>query len=216
MSTGRDSFVFRIEKFYKDPNKDQKVVSLVPNYLVTVVRSTGEIDQTKEGIESRRKERNLVLFVSERIEQLEVDIQYVADSLKGMGERRLRREGLEPSEHFVDISHVNLKQISPTEFLTLPRVLNKRYHGATDNTEYIGRPSGYGNPFSHLDDRDSEFKVESREEAVKMFENYFMHLSEEDQEEFRNDLRGKDLMCWCVGGKKLVPCHGHVLLQLCN
>lgn len=212
----RDDILFRIDKFYSDPKKEQRVVSLGPGCIIAVVRDTAVLDQIREGILQREPKGVLILYVSYRIRDVEINLDYIVNTLKGLAIRKLRREGLDPDTHFVDISHVNLKQLSNTEFLTLPRVMNKRYNEPTGNTVYIGRPSKYGNPYSHLGKEDEEGKVGTREEAVSMYENHFLNLPEAEQEDIKRDLKGKDLMCWCVGGKKLVPCHGHALLQLCN
>lgn len=37
---------------------------------------------------------------------------------------------------------------------------------------YCGRPSVFGNPFSHLDKTLAKFKVNSREEAISKYEKY--------------------------------------------
>jgi hypothetical protein len=76
---------------------------------------------------------------------------------------------------------------------------------------YIGRPSKWGNPFTHLSDRKTkaEFIVRSREEAIGRYEEYlFSSGLIADIEE----LRGKILGCWC----KPKACHGDVLVRLLN
>lgn len=76
---------------------------------------------------------------------------------------------------------------------------------------YIGRPSKWGNPFTHISDRKTraEFIVGSREEAILCYEEYlFSSGLIEDIEE----LRGKVLACWC----KPKSCHGDVLVRLLN
>lgn len=76
---------------------------------------------------------------------------------------------------------------------------------------YIGRPSKWGNPFTHVSDRKTKaaFIVESREEAIRRYEEYlFSSGLIADIEE----LRGKVLACWC----KPQVCHGDVLARLLN
>ena len=76
---------------------------------------------------------------------------------------------------------------------------------------YIGRPSKWGNPFTHLSDRKTkaEFIVQSREEAIGRYEEYLLSSGLiADIEE----LRGKILGCWC----KPKACHGDVLVRLLN
>lgn len=76
---------------------------------------------------------------------------------------------------------------------------------------YIGRPSKWGNPFSHIDDSRSMYLVATREEALELFEAWFRLAPE--AEELRNslhELRGKVLGCWCAPK----ACHGEILLRL--
>lgn len=76
---------------------------------------------------------------------------------------------------------------------------------------YIGRPSKWGNPFSHLSGTLAKFRVSSREEAVKRYEEYL--LSRPDLvAAAKRELRGKVLGCWCAPK----PCHGDVLARIAN
>jgi hypothetical protein len=70
---------------------------------------------------------------------------------------------------------------------------------------YIGRPSKWGNPFSHKDDTIAEFKVDSRDESVEKYEEYLL----QNQELFNSlhELKYKTLGCWC----KPQRCHGDIL-----
>ena len=73
---------------------------------------------------------------------------------------------------------------------------------------YVGRPSKWGNPFSHKEGTLAQFKVSSREEAVKRYRSWLLtqpHLLEE-----MIDLKGKVLGCWC----KPESCHGDVLVEM--
>ena len=70
---------------------------------------------------------------------------------------------------------------------------------------YIGRPSKWGNPYSHKDDTIAEFKVKDRREAVQKFEEYL--LGNEELMKSLNELKGKTLGCWC----KPASCHGDIL-----
>jgi hypothetical protein len=75
---------------------------------------------------------------------------------------------------------------------------------------YIGRPSKWGNPYSHLNDTIALFKVSTREEAVDRYREYILN-----NKELLNDLhelKDKVLGCWC----KPKSCHGDVLAQLIN
>jgi hypothetical protein len=75
---------------------------------------------------------------------------------------------------------------------------------------YIGRPSKWGNPFSHKPGTLAEFRVRDRKEAIQKFEEYLLN-----NEELMNDLhelKGKVLGCWC----KPQGCHGDVLARYAN
>ena len=75
---------------------------------------------------------------------------------------------------------------------------------------YIGRPSKWGNPFTHLADRKTraEFVVSSREEAVASYAKWI--TSQPDLLAALHELKGKVLGCWCAPK----PCHGDVLVEL--
>ena len=99
----------------------------------------------------------------------------------------------------------------------MPTVINKRWQKPTPGSVYIGRPSEWGNPFSHLEGTLAKFKVKDRDEAVEEYERYLLRKLEDPVhgKAFRNGLkrlRGKDLVCWC----KPARCHGDVLLKYAN
>jgi len=78
---------------------------------------------------------------------------------------------------------------------------------------YIGRPSKWGNPFSHRGGTLARFVVGNVDEAIAAYEDWL--LNSEEAEGLRRDLhelRGKVLGCWCKPG----PCHGDVLARLAN
>jgi len=84
--------------------------------------------------------------------------------------------------------------------------------------EYIGRPTNWGNPWTHRTSKVTDRIVESREEAVN---NYRAWLLGED---FQNVLQrqrawilknlpileGKTIACWCHPK----ACHGDVLVEI--
>lgn len=75
---------------------------------------------------------------------------------------------------------------------------------------YIGRPSIWGNPFTHIKDRitKAEFLVSSREEAIEKYKEWILqqpHLLSQ-----LHLLKGKILGCWC----KPKSCHGDILVEL--
>jgi hypothetical protein len=75
---------------------------------------------------------------------------------------------------------------------------------------YIGRPSKWGNPYSHKDDTLAEFKVDTRKEAIDKYEEYL--LQNDDLMNSIHELKGKILGCWC----KPKRCHGDILAKYAN
>jgi hypothetical protein len=77
---------------------------------------------------------------------------------------------------------------------------------------YIGRPSKWGNPFTHINDGKTlaKYVVGSRDEAVERYREW---ITDGDGKHLLNDLvelKGKKLGCWC----KPKSCHGDVLIEL--
>lgn len=73
---------------------------------------------------------------------------------------------------------------------------------------YIGRPSLWGNPFSHREGTLAKYKVANVEEALERYRawiesNHFLKSK-------LWDLKGKRLGCFC----KPKPCHGDILVSL--
>lgn len=73
---------------------------------------------------------------------------------------------------------------------------------------YIGRPSKWGNPFSHKDNTLAKYKTASRNEAVERYREYI--LNKPELLECLHELKGKVLGCWCSPK----ACHGDVLAEL--
>ena len=57
---------------------------------------------------------------------------------------------------------------------------------------YIGRPSKWGNPYSHLDGTSAEFKVNTRQEAIEAYRNYI--LNDRDTKKFSEDLAARQTL----------------------
>ncbi len=76
---------------------------------------------------------------------------------------------------------------------------------------YIGRPSIWGNPFSHLAQSAAEFRVGTRTEAIEAYEAWLLEQPAL-VEQAKRELRGKVLGCWC----KPLGCHGDVLVRIAN
>ncbi len=79
---------------------------------------------------------------------------------------------------------------------------------------YIGRPSKFGNVFSHKDNTLAKFKTATVEEAVKKYEDWLLTQPELLQA-VKSELKGKVLGCWCKY-KGNESCHGDVLLRIAN
>lgn len=92
----------------------------------------------------------------------------------------------------------------------MPKVWNKRDPRTPKDAVYVGRPSKWGNPFSHLPSSVARYRVATREEAVAAFEHSLRH--DPRLLDMLAELRGKDLVCWCAPR----PCHADVLLRIAN
>ena len=90
------------------------------------------------------------------------------------------------------------------------RVWNKRDPMYPKAAVYVGRPTPWGNPFSHLAAAGT-FPVDSREKAIAC---YILWL--EAQPDLialvRKHLRGKHLVCWCTPAR----CHAETLMAVAN
>lgn len=87
------------------------------------------------------------------------------------------------------------------------RVVNRR----VDSFDvYIGRPSKWGNPYSHKKDTLAEFKVKSRSAALAAYEEWIR--SQPELLAALPELKDKVLGCWC----KPKACHGDILARLAD
>lgn len=75
---------------------------------------------------------------------------------------------------------------------------------------YIGRPSKWGNPFTHKAGTKAHYIVSSREEAIRKYREWI--LQQPELLASLPELKGKVLGCWC----KPQSCHGDVLVELVN
>lgn len=92
----------------------------------------------------------------------------------------------------------------------MPKALNRKRDDCR-NAVYVGRPTKWGNPFTHLPGKTrAEFRVATREEAVMRYEEYLKSCP--DLMAALAELKGRDLSCWCAP----LPCHADVLLRLAN
>lgn len=75
---------------------------------------------------------------------------------------------------------------------------------------YIGRPSKWGNRWSHLERSLAKYTCDSREEAIAAYEEWIRTQTE--LLDALPELAGKVLGCWC----KPQACHGDALVRLCK
>lgn len=87
----------------------------------------------------------------------------------------------------------------------MKRIQRKRTRGwkMPPNTVYVGRPTKWGNPY----------KVGRDGTAALVAEKYEWWLTFTGRINEVEELRGKDLACWCKEGEL---CHADVLLRLAN
>ena len=78
---------------------------------------------------------------------------------------------------------------------------------------YIGRPSKWGNPFTHINDKKTRaaFIVENRDAAVTAYE-VWIRTQPNLMKEAKQELKGKVLGCWCSP----MNCHGNILACIAN
>ena len=85
------------------------------------------------------------------------------------------------------------------------RIRNHKH--TKDYDVYIGRPTKWGNPYSHLQHSKGTILVATRDEAVDLYRDYA-------EETFSTgelaELHGKTLGCWCAPQR----CHGEILIEL--
>lgn len=97
---------------------------------------------------------------------------------------------------------------SPATFIP---VLNKRRDEIPDGAVYIGRPSKWGNPFSHQPSNvEGVTQVPSREDAVAAYRWWLREVLKADPA-YLDELRGATaLVCWCAPK----DCHGDVIQEV--
>lgn len=92
----------------------------------------------------------------------------------------------------------------------MPQVYNRHHGDEPDDAVYVGRPTKWGNPYTHLM-HGGGIVVSTRKVAIKKYKEYL--LTRPDlKEDAKLELEGKDLVCWCKPG----ACHADVLLEIAN
>jgi len=84
------------------------------------------------------------------------------------------------------------------------------------NTIYVGRGSKWGNPHkvgvSLARNQDGTYRYMNADDAVDAYRETIMFWIDKEPKKYNIDeLRGKDLACWCPLGQ---PCHADVLLEI--
>jgi hypothetical protein len=101
------------------------------------------------------------------------------------------------------------------------KVIHKKDSDKHDNVIYVGRGSALGNPYTSIQDRQTqaEFVVDSRKESIQCFKDYLLKKIEEKDEEicvtmneiYTMAIRGNvHLACYC----KPKSCHGDVIKEI--
>lgn len=86
----------------------------------------------------------------------------------------------------------------------MPKVLNKKNCGHQPGGVYVGRPSKWGNPFPIGNGW-------LRKDVIVQYD-LWLRQHPEMIEKAKQELKGKDLICWCAP----LPCHADILLRVAN
>jgi hypothetical protein len=92
---------------------------------------------------------------------------------------------------------------------TIPKVVHCK--GGEPYDVYVARPSKFGNPYSHKEGTAASYVVETREDAIRLYEEW-IRSQPELMAAAKKELRGKVLSCWCSP----LACHADVLLKIAN
>lgn len=90
------------------------------------------------------------------------------------------------------------------------RVKNKKTDIIYPLDVYVGRPSKWGNPFSHLLNSNANYRTASREDSIDAYREWI--VTQSGLMASLHELRGRNLVCWCAPK----ACHANVLLELAN
>ena len=105
-------------------------------------------------------------------------------------------------------------------------IYNKRYDDASPDAVYVGRPTLWGNPFTHIKDKATaaDFIVDTLAESIESYTQWLRHqfpkLDTKAAQDFFGPLVGKDLICWCAphdGAEHTTRplfCHAQILASM--
>lgn len=92
------------------------------------------------------------------------------------------------------------------------KIYNLKFDKPPAGVVYVGRPTTFGNPYTHLkSDTRAIHVVGTREECIAAFREYLLRNTL-IADLARKQLRGKSLSCWCAPE----ACHAQVLMDLAN
>jgi len=96
------------------------------------------------------------------------------------------------------------------------RIWNKKHDAPIPaGAVYVGRPTKWGNPFSHIHDGMTTAKwiTRNREESIQRYEEW-LHEPKQDKlrADMRQELQGKELVCWCAPQ----DCHARIIMDVAN
>ena len=101
----------------------------------------------------------------------------------------------------------------------MPIVWNKKHaRRIPTDAVYVGRPTKWGNPFSHIPPSkyvhvNVKWRVETREEAITEYERWIWSPAQDTlRADMRRELAGKDLVCWCAP----LDCHANIIAEIAN
>lgn len=98
----------------------------------------------------------------------------------------------------------------------MPIVWNKKHaRRIPADAVYVGRPSKWGNPFSHIPGAAVKvgWQVATREEAITEYERWIWEPRQDMlRAAMRRELKGKDLVCWCAP----LDCHANIIVEIAN
>lgn len=98
------------------------------------------------------------------------------------------------------------------DILVPPKVWNKRDPNTPKDAIYVGRPTKWGNNYSHL--RSNVPGIITVKDRMEAIERYTMDIKQDPSflKQVRDELWGRDLVCWCAPK----PCHADILLLIAN
>lgn len=118
-----------------------------------------------------------------------------------------------------DRLEITTSQTSPPAETPIPeRIQRQRTAGwrMPPNTVYVGRPSKWGNPFVVGETHGNFGRIRSAERAVDLFELHIGPMGNYEYDDGTHnleELRGKNLACWCPLDQ---PCHADWVRSLCD